>query len=376
MKSRQAFLVWVVLSRSTKQLSKPFDPSIVNEYIKLLKMKNLLSIICIVVLLVSGNLVSAQSGYKVVNQIHLEGDGGWDYLSVDEAAGRLYVSHATMSLVVDLKTGKQIGKISDTNGIHGIAVAPSLNKGFTSNGRDNSVTVFDLKTLEVIEKIQVSGKNPDAILYDAFSGKLFTFNGGSSNASVIDPAQSMEIGTIQLDGKPEFPQSDGKGKIYVNIEDKSEISVINPKTLKVEKSWSIAPGEEPSGLALDNQTHRLFSVCGNKLMVVSDAVAGKVITTLPIGSGCDGVAFDPTLKRAFSSNGGDGTITVVQEENKDSFKVLETISTQKGARTITIDKTTHHLYLSTAEFGAPVEGSRRPPVKPDTFVVLDVAPVK
>jgi len=339
-------------------------------------MKNLLSIICIVVLLVSGNLVSAQSGYKVVNQIHLEGDGGWDYLSVDEAAGRLYVSHATMAPVVDLKTGTQIGKIPDTNGIHGIAVAPSLNKGFTSNGRDNSVTVFDLKTLEVIEKIQVSGKNPDAILYDLFSGKLFTFNGGSSNASVIDPAQNKEIGVIPLDGKPEFPQTDGKGTIYVNIEDKSEISVINAKTLKVEKSWSIAPGEEPSGLALDNQTNRLFSVCGNKLMVVSDAIAGKVVTTLPIDGGCDGVAFDPDTKRAFSSNGGDGTITVVQEENKDSFKVLETVTSQRGARTISIDKTTHHLYLSTAEFGEAKAGERRSPMKPGTFMVLDVAPMK
>ncbi len=335
-------------------------------------MKNLLSIICIIVLFSSGNL-SAQSGYKVVNQIHLEGDGGWDYLSVDEAAGRLYVSHSSMALVVDLKTGKQIGKIADTNGIHGIAIAPSLNKGFTSNGRDNSVTVFDLKTLEITGKISVTGKNPDAILFDSFSGKIFTFNGGSSNASVINPAQNKEIGLIPLDGKPEFPQTDGKGNIYVNIEDKSEISVINATSLKVEKSWSIAPGEEPSGLALDKETQRLFSVCGNKLMVVSDALAGKVVTTLPIGDGCDGVAFDPATKLVFSSN-GEGTITVVKEENKDSFKVIDTVVTQKGSRTITIDKTTHHLYLSGAEFGAPVEGSRRPPMKPGTFVVLDVAP--
>jgi DNA-binding beta-propeller fold protein YncE len=339
-------------------------------------MKNLLSIICITVLLISCNQLNAQPSYKVVTQIHLEGDGGWDYLSVDEAASRLYVSHSSMALVVDLKSGKQIGKIADTNGIHGIAIATSLNKGFTSNGRDNSVTVFELKTLEITGKITVTGKNPDAILYDAFSGKLFTFNGGSSNASVIDPAQNKEIGIIQLDGKPEFPQTDGKGKIYVNIEDKSEISVINPNTLKVEKSWSIAPGEEPSGLALDNETHRLFSVCGNKIMVISDAEAGKVVTTLPIGDGCDGVAFDPATKLAFSSNGADGTITVVKEENKDSFKVIDTIVTQKGSRTITIDKTTHHLYLSAAEFGAAVEGSRRPPMKPGTFMVLDVAPVK
>lgn len=339
-------------------------------------MKNLLSILCITFLLSSGSLVGTQPGYKVVNQIHLEGDGGWDYLSVDEDAGRLYVSHSTMALVVDLKTGKQIGKIDGTIGIHGITFIKELNKGFTSNGRDNSITVFDLKTLEVTGKIQVSGKNPDAILYDSFSGKLFTFNGGSSNASVIDPKQGKEIETIQLDGKPEFPQTNGNGKIFVNIEDKSEISVIDVNSLKVEKSWSITPGEEPSGLALDNETHRLFSVCGNKLMVISDADAGKVITTLPIGDGCDGVAFDPATKRAFSSNGADGTITAVQEENKDTYKVIETVATKRGARTITIDKTTHHLYLSTAEFGEAKPGERRPPIKPGTFRILDVAPVK
>ncbi|HAH23187.1 MAG TPA: hypothetical protein DCL77_05415 [Prolixibacteraceae bacterium] len=337
-------------------------------------MKNLLSIICIIVLLSNSKQVSAQPGYKVINQIHLEGDGGWDYLSVDETTDRLYVSHSSMALVVDLKTGKQVGKIPNTNGIHGIAVVNSLNKGFTSNGRDSSVTVFDLKTLEITGKIKVTGKNPDAILYDAFSQKLFTFNGGSSSATVIDPKLNKEIGTISLDGKPEFPASDGNGKIYVNIEDKSEISVINSTTLKVEKTWSIAPGEEPSGLALDNETHRLFSVCGNKLMVISDAEAGKVVTTLPIGDRCDGVAFDPSLKRAYSSN-GEGTITVVQEENKDQFKVVETIVTQKGARTIAVDKRNHHLYLPTAEF-EPAQGNGRPAMKPGTFVVLEVAPVK
>lgn len=335
-------------------------------------MNKLFVLVCTFALLCSSILVSAQSNYKIINQIPPEGDGGWDYLSVDEAAGRLYVSHATMALVVDLKTGKQIGKIADTNGIHGIATVPALNKGFTSNGRDSSVTVFDLKTLEVIGKIKGTGKNPDAILYDSFSQKLFTFNGGSATATVIAPRENKIIGTIKLDGKPEFPASDGKGKIFVNIEDKSEISEINATTLKVDRSWSISPGEEPSGLALDNETHRLFSVCSNKLMVVSDALAGKVITTLPIGDRCDGVAFDPGLKRAYSSN-GEGTITVVQEIEKDHFKVLENIVTQKGARTIAVDKTTHHLYLPTAEFGPQQEGNRRPAMLPGTFRVLEVA---
>lgn len=337
-------------------------------------MNKLVRFLSVAILLSSSILLNAQTNYKMVRQIPLESDGGWDYLSVDEAAGRLYVSHATMALVVDLKTGTQVGKIADTKGIHGIAVVPALNKGFTSNGRDTSVTVFDLKTLQVTGKIKVTGKNPDAILYDPFSQKIFTFNGGSSSATVIDPKENKVIGTIPLDGKPEFPQSDGKGKVYVNIEDKSEISVINPTTMKVEKSWSIAPGEEPSGLALDNETHRLFSVCGNKLMVVSDAEAGKVVTTLPIGDRCDGVAFDPATKRAFSSN-GDGTITVVQEVNKDSYKVIETITTPKGARTITIDKTTHHLYLPAAEYEAST-GTGRPAMKPGTFKVIDIAPTK
>ena len=338
-------------------------------------MNKLFVLVCTFALLCSNILVSAQSNYKIINQLPLEGDGAWDYLSVDDAAGRLYVSHATMALVVDLKTGKQIGKIADTNGIHGIAVVSSLNKGFTSNGRDSSVTVFDLKTLEVTGKIKGTGKNPDAILYDSFSQKLFTFNGGSATATVIDPKENKIIATIKLDGRPEFPASDGKGKIFVNIEDKSEISEINATALKVDRSWSIAPGEEPSGLALDNDTHRLFSVCSNKLMLVSDAVAGKVITTLPIGDRCDGVAFDPGLKRAYSSN-GEGTITVVQEVDKDHFKVLENIVSQKGARTIAVDKATHHLYLPTAEFGPQQEGNRRPAMLPGTFKVLEVATIK
>ncbi|MEI7829398.1 MAG: YncE family protein [Prolixibacteraceae bacterium] len=338
-------------------------------------MNKLIAFIGCTILLCNCMMLSAQSNYKIINRIQLEGDGGWDYLTVDESAGRLYVSHGTMALVVDLKTGKQAGKIPDTNGIHGIAFIPALNKGFTSNGRDSSVTVFNLTTLEVTGKIKGTGKNPDAILYDAFSNKLFTFNGGSASATVIDPKENKIIATIPLDGKPEFPASDGKGKVFVNIEDKSQISEINTTTLKVARSWSIAPGEEPSGLALDNVTHRLFSVCGNKLMVISDAVAGKVVTTLPIGDRCDGVAFDPGLKRAYSSN-GEGTITVVQQIDKDNYKVLETLVSQMGARTITVDKSTHRLYLPTADFGPQQEGNRRAPILPGTFKVLEFAPVK
>ena len=319
--------------------------------------------------------VVAQSNYQIARKIAVGGEGGWDYITVDGASSRIYASHATTAVVVDIKTGKVIGSIPDTKGIHGIALAPEINRGYTSNGRDSSVTAFDLTTLKPIAKFKVTGANPDCILYDPFSRKIFTFNGRSSNASVIDTRDNKVVATIPLSGKPEFAASDSKGKIYVNIEDKSTITVIDAKDYKVIQNWSIAPGEEPSGLALDNITHRLFSVCGNKLMVVTDAETGKVITTLPIGERCDGVTFDPGKKMVYSSN-GDGTITVVQEVDANTFKVLENAKTQLGARTIAVDKVTHHLYLPTAEFGAPVAGERRPPIKPNSFVILDVEPIK
>ncbi len=338
-------------------------------------MKNLKFIIGLVAMISSLSLM-AQSNLKLVNKIHVEGDGGWDYISFDELNGRIFVSHAMVAQAIDIKTGKLAGTIPDTKGIHGIAIATGLNKGFTSNGRDSSVTVFNLKTLAVITKIKINAKNPDAILYDPFSQKIFTFNGGSSNATVIDAKTNKVITNIPLDGKPEFSVTDGKGRIFVNIEDKSSINVINTAILKADKRWSIAPGEEPSGLAMDLENNRLFSVCSNKLMVVSDAQTGKVITTLPIGDRCDGVAFDPGTKRAYSSN-GEGTITVVQQLNKDSYKVLETIATQKGARTIVIDHKTQHLYLPTAEYEAVPAGSKaRPAVKPDSFVILDIESLK
>jgi DNA-binding beta-propeller fold protein YncE len=339
-------------------------------------MKKVFLIISCTVLILGSSSLIAQSNYKVGNKIHVEGEGGWDYLNVDEVNGRIFVSHATIAQAIDIKTGKLVGTIPDTKGIHGIAIANDLNKGFTSNGRDSSVTIFNLKTFEVIAKIYVTGRNPDAILYDPYSQKVFTFNGGGNNSTVIDAKENKVIGTIPLDGKPEFSATDGKGKVFVNIEDKSVINVINSVTLKVEQHWPIAPGEEPSGLALDNQTHRLFSVCGNKLMVVTDAETGKIITTLPIGDRCDGVTFDPEKKRAYASN-GEGSITVVQEETGNSFKVLETVTTQPGAKTIAIDKTTHHLYLTTAEYeSAPTATNRRPPVKPNSFVILDVETLK
>jgi YVTN family beta-propeller protein len=319
------------------------------------------------------------NGYKIVQRIHLEGDGGWDYLTADDATGMLYVSHGKMVNVVDMNTGKSVTTITDVNGVHGIAIAPEFNKGFISNGPDSNVTVFSTKDYSIIEKVKITGKNPDAIIFEPFTKTIITWNGRSSNATVIDAKTDKVIQTIPLAGKPEAAVSDGMGKVFVNIEDKSEVCMINAKTWKVEQTWSIAPGEGPSGLALDNETHRLFSAT-NKLMVVLDAETGKVITTLPTGSGVDGAGFDPGLKRAYSSC-GEGLLTVVQEENKNSFKVLANVPTQAGARTISVSAKTHRIYLQTAEYGPTPEKTTdnprpRPSMKPGTFTVLVVEPVK
>lgn len=333
------------------------------------------------IILVSMSLSYGQttaSKYRIANKIHVDGEGGWDYLTMDDSTSRLFISHATVCNVLDVKGKKSAGTIPDTKGIHGIALAGDLNKGFTSNGRDTSVTVFNLKTLAFITKIKTTGNNPDAILYDPFTHRVFTFNGRSSNSTVIDAKTNQVIGTIALSGKPEFSVTNGKGKIYVNIEDKSEVSMIDPATMKVLHTWSVAPGEEPSGLAIDIKNSRLFSVCGNKLMIVLDADNGKVIAKLEIGDRVDGVAYDPGLKLAYSSN-GDGTMTVVQEIDKDTFKVLENVPTQKGARTIAVNHRTHRIYLPTADFEAAPAATTdnphpRPAVKAGSFTILEVEP--
>ena len=316
------------------------------------------------------------SKYKINDRIHLDGNAGWDYLSVDDIANRLYVSHGNMVQVVDITTNKLVGTIPDTKGVHGIAIASDLNKGFISDGRDSTVTIFDLMTLKTITKIKVTGRNPDAILYDPFSHKVFVYNGGSANATVIDAKLNKVIATIQLSGKPEFSVTNNKGLVYVNIEDKNQIAVINATTLKVEKYFEVKPGDEPSGLALDVANNRLFAVCGNKLMVVLNAETGNLITTLPIGDRVDGVAFDAGMKRIYSSN-GEGTMTVISQEDNDKYTVLENVPTQIGARTIAVNPKTHHIYLPCSDFEAapkPTKDNPRPrPVpKPNSFTVLDV----
>lgn len=316
------------------------------------------------------------SGYHLTRKTVLGGEGGWDYLTVDSKARRVYISRGTHVMVVDADTAALIGDIPNTNGVHGIAIVSDLDKGFTSNGRDNAVSVFDLKTLKVVATVPV-GKNPDAIIYDPPSKRVFTFNGASHDTTAIDPKTNSVVGTIALGGKPEFAVADEKGHVYVNIEDKNEIVQFDPIKLTVENHWSITPGDEPSGLAMDRKHRRLFAVCGNKWMAVVNADNGKVITTLPIGAGTDAAAFDPETGFAFSSN-GEGTLTVVHEDSPDKFTVVETVPTQVRARTMALDAKTHQLYLVSAEFGtAPAPTAQqprpRPPMVPGTFTLLTLS---
>ena len=310
--------------------------------------------------------MAAPTGYHVLGDVKIGGEGGWDYLTVDSAARRLYVSHATHVAVVDVDAGKVVGDIPDTQGVHGIALAPELNRGFTSNGRANSVTIFDLKTLKAIGQV-ATGENPDSIRYDAVSGRVFTFNGRSNNSTAIDAKTGKVAGTIALGGKPEFSVADGKGMVFVNIEDTNEVVAIDTAKLSVAKRYSLSPCDGPSGLAIDTKNRRLFSVCGNRLMAVSDPDSGKVLATPAIGQGSDGAAFDPATGYAFSSN-GDGTLTVVQQAG-GKWEVLENIATERGARTIALDDKTHKLYLPTART-APAQGGGRATYLPDTFKVL------
>ncbi|HWY10054.1 MAG TPA: YncE family protein [Bacteroidia bacterium] len=339
-------------------------------------MKKIKLIIALITFVISANAQTSNGQYKVTKKIAVAGDGGWDFLTVDEPSQHLFLSHGTVVDVVDLKTDKTIFTIPDTKGVHGITIANDLNKGFISNGKDTSITVFDLKTFATLEKVKIKGISPDAILYDEFSHRVFSFNARSNDATILDAKTNKIIETIKFEGNPEVAVTDGKGTIYVNIEDKSTVVVIDAMALKIKNVWSLAPGEEPTGLALDNKTHRLFSGCANKLMVVMNAENGKVISTLPIGEGCDGVAFDPEKKCAYSTN-GEGSITVVKEENENTFKVLETVTTQKGAKTIALSTTTHQIFSTTAEFGERPEPTKENPrprakIKPNSFVVLVV----
>jgi YVTN family beta-propeller protein len=316
----------------------------------------------------AATLGAAATGYHIVGEIPIGGEGGWDYLSVDSAARRLYVSHGTHVAVVDLDTNKVVGDIPDTPGVHGIAIAADLGKGFISNGRGNNVTIFDLKTLKASDKVP-TGENPDDITYDKGSGRVFVFNGRSKSATVIDGKTGKVAATITLTGKPEFAVVDGKGHVYNNLEDTNEIVEIDAAKAAVTKKMSLSPCDGPSGMAYDPKNRRLFSVCSNRIMAVVDPDAGKVVATPAIGAGSDGAAFDSGAGYVFSSN-GDGTMTIVAQTG-GKWDVLENIATERGARTIAVDEKTHKVYLPTAK-AAPSTGGGRTTYLPNSFKVVIV----
>lgn len=312
----------------------------------------------------------AKSPYHVKKKIEVKGEGGWDYLTMDPTARRLYIARSDRVIVLDVDKEKVVGEIPKTPGVHGVALDLKRKKGFISNGGDATVTIFDLETLKEIAKVKV-GQRPDAIIYDPASDCVFTFNAGSKDTTAIAADDGSVKGAVALGGKPESAVADEKGRIYVNIEDKNEIAVVDSKDLKVLDRWKLAPGEEPTGLAMDLANRRLFATCHNQKMVVMDADSGKVLATPSIGKGTDACVFDPQEHLAFSSN-GDGTLTVV-DTKADKFHVLANVATQAGARTMALDPKSHTVYLATARFKPLPPGQRgRPGIEPDSFVILVV----
>ena len=291
------------------------------------------------------NLSASAADYQALKEIPVGGAGGFDYLTVDPAARRLYVSHGTKVVVIDMEKNSVVGEITDTPGIHGIAIAPEFKRGFTSNGREAKASIFDLESLKTLSKVD-TGPNPDAILFEPGQKEIYTFNGRGNNATVNEAKTGQVVATVALSGKPEAGAADLKaGRVYVNIENKNEIAVIDTKTHQVVSTWPIAPGAEASGMAFDAEHHRLFIGCHNKLMAMIDSTNGKVVATVPIGDGVDGNAFDPGTQLAFSSN-GEGTVTIAHEDSPDKLSVVQTLKTQRGAKTIALDPKTHNIYLA------------------------------
>jgi len=316
--------------------------------------------------------------YHITHQVPLPGDEGWDYLTFEQGGQRLFVSHGTRVLVVDTDKLTVVGEIPDTPGVHGIALAPELGRGFVSAGRSGTVVVFDLKSLARLKEIKVTGENPDAILYDPASQRVFTFNGRGRNATAIDARTDEVLGTIPLDAKPEFAATDGKGRIYVNLEDRNSLAVIDPVKLSVVSVWPVKGCEEPSGLALDASHARLFPVCANKAMPVIDATSGKVLGTAAIGGGPDAAAFDPGTGLAFASC-GEGKLTVVRTSSSGHPEMAESVATQRGARTMALDLARHRVFLVTADFGPPPAATAtdphpRPARVPGSFRLLVLEP--
>lgn len=314
--------------------------------------------------------------FRVVQRFALGGEGGWDYLALDAAGHRLFLSRGDHVAVIDSTSGKPRGEIAGTDGVHGITLVPELRRGYTSNGHANTLSVFALDSLKPLGTIAVGGQNPDALLYDRASRHLFAFNGHSANASVIDPVAGKEIATLALPGKPEFAVSDGHGKVFVNIEDKSEVVAIDALAAKVSNVWPLAPGEEPTGLAYDAAHRRLFSVCANRKLLVLDAGSGRRVAVLPIGAGPDAAVYDPARGLVYSSNGKDGTLSVIRQDDADHYRVLAQLPTQPSARTMALDPASGRIFLAAAELvpapaGAPPHG--RPAAVEGSFSVLVVA---
>jgi uncharacterized protein YjiK len=330
-----------------------------------------------VVLCLSASSVLAETTYHVTRKIPVPGDGGWDYVICDSQARKLYVSHSTQTQVMDIDQMKLVGQVPGTNGVHGIALAPDLGRGFISAGKDNQVVIFNLLSLKTVGAVRTE-ENPDAILYDSATQKVFAFNGKSQSATVFKGATGEILTTIPLDGKPEFAAADGRGSVFVNIEDKNLLVKINSHALAVEARWPLAPCTEPSSLAMDKSTNRLFAGCGNKTLVAVDASTGKVVANVPIGDHVDATVFDAEAKLVITSN-GDGTLTVIHEDTPDTYSVVQTVPTVKGARTLALDTATHRLFLPIAEFGPPpppnpAQPKPRPSIVPGTFAILIVAP--
>jgi len=321
-----------------------------------------------------GSAAPAKEIYKTLTEIHVGGEGGWDILTIDPAARRLYLSHATKVVVTDLEKNTVMGEIADTPGVHAFMPVPQLQRGFSSNGREGKVSVVDLTTLKTASKLD-SGENPDAIVYEAKSGELYVFNHAGNSATVIDPKTLMVVTTIPLNGSPEFGAADGEaGRVYCNLEDKNEVAVIDTRKHEVVARWLLGPGEEPTGIAFDPVHHRLFAGCYNKQMVMLDTDTGRVVTSVPIGAGVDGCAFDEATQLAFASC-GDGTTTIAREETPQKLAVVQVLTTERGARTMALDAMTHRIYLPSAQFQSPPPVSpgaspARPIIVPDTLKLL------
>ena len=343
-------------------------------------MKHTLALLLPLVLLAPFGTAQAQAAphYRITHQLALPGDQGWDYLTFEQGGQRLFVAHGSRVVVIDTDKLAVVGEIADTPGVHGIALAPDLGRGYVSAGRSGAVVVFDLKTLARLKELKVTGENPDAILYDPATQRVFTFNGRGRNATAIDAHSDQVLGSIALDAKPEFAQSDGKGRVYVNLEDKSSLAVLDPRKLAMVSVWPIAGCEEPSGLALDAARERLFPGCDNKVMAAVDGRSGRVLGGVPIGAGVDATAFDPGTRLVYASC-GDGTLTVARASPRGALETVQSVPTQRGARTMALDLRTHRVFLVTADFGPPPPASAehphpRPAILPGTFRLLVLDP--